>query len=310
MVKIDLITGFLGSGKTTFIKEYVQYLLKQGLKIGIIENDFGAVNVDMMLLQDLISNRCELEMVAGAGDLESHRRRLKTKLISMKMRGIDRIIIEPSGIYDVDEFFDVLHEDPLNNWYEIGSVITIVDAKLDRHLSRQSRYLLASQIVVAGQIVLSKTQSSNQEDIEYTIEYLNKALEEFHGKKRKKMDFIYKNWDTLSNDDYQTLINSGYKYESIEKLWFDQNDTFRSLYFMNKKISKEKLIKIVQELMNGQECGNIFRIKGFILLEDNTWLEINATKSDIEIKSVENGQEIIIVIGENLIEKSIQKYFL
>lgn len=310
MVKIDLITGFLGSGKTTFIKKYVQYLLKQGLKIGIIENDFGAVNVDMMLLQDLISNRCELEMVAGAGDLESHRRRLKTKLISMKMRGIDRIIIEPSGIYDVDEFFDVLHEDPLNNWYEIGSVITIVDAKLDRHLSRQSRYLLASQIVVAGQIVLSKTQSSNQEDIEYTIEYLNKALEEFHGKKRKKMDFIYKNWDTLSNDDYQTLINSGYKYESIEKLWFDQNDTFRSLYFMNKKISKEKLIKIVQELMNGQECGNIFRIKGFILLEDNTWLEINATKSDIEIKSVENGQEIIIVIGENLIEKSIQKYFL
>lgn len=310
MVKIDLITGFLGSGKTIFIKKYVQYLLKQGLKIGIIENDFGAVNVDMMLLQDLISNRCELEMVAGAGDLESHRRRLKTKLISMKMRGIDRIIIEPSGIYDVDEFFDVLHEDPLNNWYEIGSVITIVDAKLDRHLSRQSRYLLASQIVVAGQIVLSKTQSSNQEDIEYTIEYLNKALEEFHGKKRKKMDFIYKNWDTLSNDDYQTLINSGYKYESIEKLWFDQNDTFRSLYFMNKKISKEKLIKIVQELMNGQECGNIFRIKGFILLEDNTWLEINATKSDIEIKSVENGQEIIIVIGENLIEKSIQKYFL
>lgn len=264
----------------------------------------------MMLLQDLISNRCELEMVAGAGDLESHRRRLKTKLISMKMRGIDRIIIEPSGIYDVDEFFDVLHEDPLNNWYEIGSVITIVDAKLDRHLSRQSRYLLASQIVVAGQIVLSKTQSSNQEDIEYTIEYLNKALEEFYGKKRKKMDFIFKNWDTLSNDDYQTLINSGYKYESIEKLWFDQNDTFRSLYFMNKKISKEKLIKIVQELMNGQECGNIFRIKGFILLEDNTWLEINATKSDIEIKSVENGQEIIIVIGENLIEKSIQKYFL
>lgn len=310
MVKIDLITGFLGSGKTTFIKKYVQYLLKQGLKIGIIENDFGTVNVDMMLLQDLISNRCELEMVAGAGDLESHRRRLKTKLISMKMRGIDRIIIEPSGIYDVDEFFDVLHEDPLDNWYEIGSVITIVDAKLDRHLSRQSRYLLASQIVVAGQIVLSKTQLSNQEDIEYTIEYLNKALEEFHGKKRKKMDFIYKNWDTLSNDDYQTLINSGYKYESIEKLWFDQNDTFRSLYFMNKKISKEKLIKIVQELMNGQECGNIFRIKGFILLEDNTWLEINATKSDIEIKSVENGQEIIIVIGENLIEKSIQKYFL
>ena len=53
MVKIDLITGFLGSGKTTFIKKYAKYLIDQGLNIGILENDFGAVNVDMMLLQDI-----------------------------------------------------------------------------------------------------------------------------------------------------------------------------------------------------------------------------------------------------------------
>ena len=54
MVKIDLITGFLGAGKTTFIKKYVQYLLDKGMQIGILENDFGAVNVDMMLLQNLM----------------------------------------------------------------------------------------------------------------------------------------------------------------------------------------------------------------------------------------------------------------
>lgn len=46
MIKIDLITGFLGAGKTTFIKKYASYLMKQGRKIGILENDFGAVNVD------------------------------------------------------------------------------------------------------------------------------------------------------------------------------------------------------------------------------------------------------------------------
>ena len=57
MVKVDLITGFLGSGKTTFIKKYAQYLIDQGYRIGIIENDFGAVNVDMMLLQDLESEQ-------------------------------------------------------------------------------------------------------------------------------------------------------------------------------------------------------------------------------------------------------------
>ena len=63
MVKIDLITGFLGSGKTTFIKKYAKYLIDQGLNIGILENDFGAVNVDMMLLQDIAGEKCTLEMV-------------------------------------------------------------------------------------------------------------------------------------------------------------------------------------------------------------------------------------------------------
>ena len=52
LTKVDLITGFLGSGKTTFIKHYASYLVKQGYKVGIIENDFGAVNVDMMLKPD------------------------------------------------------------------------------------------------------------------------------------------------------------------------------------------------------------------------------------------------------------------
>ena len=106
MVKIDLITGFLGAGKTTFIKEYASYLLRQGLNIGILENDFGAVNVDMMLLQELQGEKCELEMISGGCDKETHRRRFKTKLISMAMCGYDRVIVEPSGIYDVDEFFD------------------------------------------------------------------------------------------------------------------------------------------------------------------------------------------------------------
>ena len=49
MIQIDLITGFLGAGKTTFIKEYAKYLMDQGLNIGILENDFGAVNVDALL---------------------------------------------------------------------------------------------------------------------------------------------------------------------------------------------------------------------------------------------------------------------
>lgn len=78
--------------------------MNQGLNIGILENDYGAVNVDMMLLQELEGEKCELEMIAGGCDKETHRRRFRTKLIAMGMCGYDRILVEPSGIYDVDEF--------------------------------------------------------------------------------------------------------------------------------------------------------------------------------------------------------------
>ena len=145
MVKIDLITGFLGSGKTTFLKKYAKRLMEQGQNIGILENDFGAVNVDMMLLQELEGEQCELEMISGGCDPETHRRRFRTKLIAMGMCGYDRVLVEPSGIYDMDEFFDVLHEEPLDQWYEIGNVIAVVDARLEDTLSPEAEYLLASQ---------------------------------------------------------------------------------------------------------------------------------------------------------------------
>ena len=66
MVKVDLITGFLGSGKTTFIKKYARYLMDQGYNIGILENDFGAVNVDMMLLETLAALKEPLVMALVA----------------------------------------------------------------------------------------------------------------------------------------------------------------------------------------------------------------------------------------------------
>ena len=71
MVQVDLITGFLGSGKTTFLRRYVQYLVAQGHSVCILENDFGAVNVDAMLLQDLIGEHCDIETISGGCDCDT-----------------------------------------------------------------------------------------------------------------------------------------------------------------------------------------------------------------------------------------------
>ena len=65
MVQVDLITGFLGAGKTTFLRRYVRYLVAQGHNVCILENDFGAVNVDAMLVQDLLGPNCDLETISG-----------------------------------------------------------------------------------------------------------------------------------------------------------------------------------------------------------------------------------------------------
>lgn len=107
MVQVDLITGFLGAGKTTFLRRYAAWWAGQGVKVCVLENDFGAVNVDAMLLQDLEAQGVELETISGGRDCDTHQRRMRTKLISMAMRGFERVIVEPSGIFDVDEFFDV-----------------------------------------------------------------------------------------------------------------------------------------------------------------------------------------------------------
>ena len=156
MITIDLITGFLGSGKTTFIERYARWLVAKGERVCILENDYGAINIDRVLLQDLLGPNCELEMVVGGDGAEAHQRRFRTKLISMAMLGYTRVLVEPSGIYDIDEFFDTLYEEPLDRWYEVGSVLAIVDARLKPALSPASRYLLASEAANAGKIILSK----------------------------------------------------------------------------------------------------------------------------------------------------------
>lgn len=94
------------------------------------------------------------------------------------MCGYDRVLVEPSGIYDVDEFFDVLREEPLDQWYEIGNVIAILDARLEDNLSEQADYLLASEAANAGKVILSHADAAAREQCEDTVAHLNRALEQ------------------------------------------------------------------------------------------------------------------------------------
>lgn len=308
MVKVDLITGFLGAGKTTFIKKYARYLMDQGMNIGILENDLGAINVDMMLLHDLEGEQCELEMVSGGCDRDCYKRRFKTKLIAMGMCGYDRVLIEPSGVFDVDDFFDTLYEEPLDRWYQIGNVITVVDAALQTDLSREADYVLASEAAGAGCVLLSRSQEVAEEEIQNTIGHLNRALKDIQCKRVLKDEIFVKNWEEFTDEDFQRILNSGYVVESYQKMSLEDSDIFDSLNFMNHGLSESEMQHTAEQILKDPACGTVLRIKGFCQKEDKTWVELNATHHETLLRKTEAGQEVLIVIGQKLNEERIRQY--
>lgn len=305
MTTVDLITGFLGSGKTTFMKIYVRYLMDKGHKVCILENDFGAVNVDTMLLGELSDAGCGIEMVAGACDRDCHQRRFKTKLIAMAMSGYDRVVIEPSGVFDVDEFFDTLRESPLDRMYRKGSVITIADPTLGE-VSPHSDYLLASQAAVAGTILFSRIENSGEE-AEPTLLRIKKAMERIRSDRDPFSYYIAKPWSSLTNDDLAAISESGCKEADFIKL-HSENDGYDSVYFMNIDPEVPQLKETAENILHDNSCGDVFRIKGFTKQND-IWYEINASRISTEIRPISSGQSVIIVIGEALDKNRISEYF-
>ncbi|MGN0255285.1 MAG: GTP-binding protein [Chordicoccus sp.] len=366
MPKIDLITGFLGSGKTTFIRHYAKYLLSRGERVCILENDYGSINVDALLLNDLLGDNCDLEMVtAPVGDYDCHRRRYKTKLITLGMLGYTRVIVEPSGIYDVDEFFDVLHDDPIDRLYEPGSVLAIVDARLPEKLSDESEYMLVSQTADAGRVILSRTEDASPEEIRGAVAHLNRAMERFkcrrrfslpenevpagkgaeeenpqsdasvHSAKTQRPDphsaVVLKDWKDFADDDLRSLADAGILLSSHVKMPLEDGNGFDSLFSYNVHMTAAQLRETVKKMFHDRKCGHIMRIKGFIPasqagLKDGfsvetsetaaaeksesgpAWYEVNATRDGLELKPSEAGQEVLIVIGEHLDDKTVHEY--
>ena len=288
MIKIDLITGFLGSGKTTFIIKYAKYLMSLGERVCILENDYGAVNIDMMLLSEI---GCDREMIAGGCDYDCHQRRFKTKLINMALMGYSRIIVEPSGIFDTDEFFDLLYEEPLDSLYEIANVFSLYDINTN-NLSYESRYILASQISVSSKIIVSKRDNSKEA---LNIDYLNNIMEEFNCPR------IITNDDIIYNDNlnFNNILNSGHKSYSHIKIPINNDNKYDSIYFLDKPFNKDIILKIKDELFKDSSYGNIARIKGFVK-ENDIWYRINITKNESDFSQISNGQNVLIIIGENL----------
>ncbi|MBO5556507.1 MAG: GTP-binding protein [Oscillospiraceae bacterium] len=304
MIPIDLITGFLGAGKTTFLLRYARYLLAQGLRLGILVYDHGAVNVDMPLLQALRDEGCELEMLSGACDPGCHRRRFRTKLIAMAMSGYDRVLIEPSGLFDMDEFFDVLHEEPLDRWYEAGSVIAVVDAMLEEELSPDADFFLASQAASAGCVLLSRCQWASPADLDRTLSHLRRAQAAIHCPPLPEDRVLAKDWKALTEDDFKRLMNCGYRLSDYVKSIAGVGADFQSLSYLDLPLGRIALEEKVRLLFANPSFGRIHRVKGFFP-EGERWYQLNATGKDFHVSPVPESRAALVVIGSGLREEAI-----
>ncbi len=295
MIKIDLVTGLLGSGKTTFIKNYINHLKSLKLKVCLIVNDYGAVNVDTLILNEL---GVDIESVASACDSSCHIRRLKTKLITIMMKHYDYVIIEPSGIFDTDELFDLMYEEPVSSAFTINNIFCLYDIN-NGYLSKEEEYFFVSESSVAGKLIVTKR---DLRDIQLNLDYLNSIYKKYNCPRvLTQNDIIYN--DSMN---YSTL-NVGYQnYPHIKVPYIDSNE-FSSLYILDKDITKDRLDSIKDILFNDSSYGNIIRIKGFIYT-DKYYL-VNITKDSYLFEEIKEAQKVLIIIGRHLNKELILALF-
>lgn len=308
MLKVDLITGFLGAGKTTFIHTYLHHLKEQGLKVTIIENEFGGADVDTALLK---SEEVEIKTLTGVCMCCKGKSMFQNMIIRAAAEGFDRILVEPSGIYDVDEFFETMLDPTVRGCSEIGSIITILDATTNEKLSDEAKYICFSQLLASGKVVISKSQLASEQEIQNTITKLNQLMKD-HGSSRifTASDLLIKDWADLNPEDYQELQAAGYQILDHKREMLEHEELFQAYCFASYCKDQSDLETIIRNLFADDTHGILFRVKGHIRDLTNQWYEINCTRDALSVQKKEMKRGLFVIIGQNLDEEYLRSLFL
>ena len=169
MTKIDIISGFLGAGKTTFIKKLLEEAIS-GEQVVLIENEFGEIGIDGGFLKD---SGIEIrEMNSGCiccslvGDFGKSLEEVLTKFKP------DRVIIEPSGVGKLSDVMKAVKDVAANLDVVLNSAVTIVDASKCRMYMKNFGEFFNNQIAYAGTIVLTRTDIAPAEKVRAAVSLL------------------------------------------------------------------------------------------------------------------------------------------
>ena len=336
MSKIDIISGFLGAGKTTLIKKLIAEAY-QNEKIVLIENEFGEIVIDGTFLKD--SGVTINEMNSGCiccslvGDFETS---LKEVLDTYHP---DRVIIEPSGVgklSDVIKAVSTINSDEM----ELDNFITVVDAKKCRMYTKNFGEFYNNQVEHASLIVLSRSQDVTEFQLQECLDIL-KGLNDH-------TPIITTAWDKLNGLDIINACEVNIQEELLHEHDHDHeccghdhhehdhdheccghdhhhhdhdhecgcghhhhhaDEVFNSIGFDTvKKYNEVELSDILNKLCNDD---NVLRAKGFVDSGNEDWWYFDLVPGEFEIrlgKPIYTGQ--VCVIGKDLDENTIKELFL
>ena len=339
MVKIDIISGFLGAGKTTLIKK----LLKdgfQGEQVVLIENEFGEIGIDGGFLKEAgIQIR---EMNSGCiccslvGDFGISLKEVVTKYDP------DRILIEPSGVGKLSDVIKAVQgvQDEVD--IKLNSYTTVVDAKKCKMYMKNFGEFFDNQIQYAGAIIMSRTDIASEKKVQESLELLRSLnkdaaiittpIENLDGKKLVEVmehpvsleqEMLEEEHEHHHHHDGE--CGCGHDHEEHEHhhhhdgecgCGHDHHHHHADEVFTSwgretiKKYTREGLEKILEALSESDKYGIILRAKGMLPAEDGTWIYFDMVPEETEIR--EGAPEYtgrLCVIGSKLDEHALEELF-
>ena len=195
MTKIDIISGFLGAGKTTFIKKMIEEVFK-GEKIVLIENEFGEVGIDGGFLKDAGIEITEMNSgcicCSLVGDFGKNLHEVIEKFHP------DRILIEPSGVGKLSDVMKSVIDVEKDEDVKLNGLITVVNALKASKQMKAFGEFFNNQIEYATTVVLSRSQKATPEQLELCVKQIQ-AL-------NPKAAVITTPWDEIKGEQILKVV--------------------------------------------------------------------------------------------------------
>lgn len=221
MTRIDIVSGFLGAGKTTFIQRLLDEALKTQ-KVVLIENEFGEIGIDGGFLKESGIEIREMNQGCICCSLVGDFEKSLTEVVNRYQP--DRIIIEPSGVGKLSDIIGAVKTVSGKLDVVLDAAVTVVDAKKAKLYSRNFGEFFNNQILYAGTVVLSRTDIADDAKIEEAV----KIVKEINPKATvittpeekltgEQLINIISGKDTLEDDMMKEVMDRVHEHEHEEE---------------------------------------------------------------------------------------------